>query len=183
MKYFVMILLSVCSTWASAHAGHAGHGSALIEGLLHPLTGVDHLLMGLGFGLLMAKTVQQTRWLGAGLLMSALCCGFALGVMGVWTNTTMAEQGIVVSLLVLAVALWQKSRPAIFAMLALLGLFHGAAHGAEMPATLNPVLFCAGMLMTLTALYALGVFVGRRLVNVLPNRVVAIAMVATACLG
>ena len=115
--------------------------------------------------------------------MSALCCGFALGVMGVWTNTTMAEQGIVVSLLVLAVALWQKSRPAIFAMLALLGLFHGAAHGAEMPATLNPVLFCAGMLMTLTALYALGVFVGRRLVNVLPNRVVAIAMVATACLG
>ncbi|MBC7752425.1 MAG: HupE/UreJ family protein [Candidatus Saccharibacteria bacterium] len=183
MKYLILIMLSVCSTLASAHAGHLGHGSALIEGMLHPLTGMDHLLMGLGFGLLLAKTVRQTQWLSAGLLISALCCGFALGAMEIWTNGAWAEQGIAVSLVVVAVALWQKSRPAIFAMLALLGLFHGAAHGAEMPSTLNPALFCIGMLMSLTALYALGVFVGRHLIRQLPNRLVAIAMVATACLG
>lgn len=115
--------------------------------------------------------------------MSALCCGFALGAMGIWANGAWAEQGIAVSLVVLAVALWQKSRPAIFAMLALLGLFHGAAHGAEIPSTLNPAMFGIGMLMSLTALYALGVFVGRHLIRQLPNRLVAIAMVATACFG
>lgn len=183
MKYLILIMLSFCSTLASAHAGHIRHGSALIEGMLHPLTGIDHLLMGLGFGLLLTKAVRQTQWLGAGLLIFTLCGGFALGAVGFWTNGVLAEQGIALSLLMLAVALWQKSRPAIFSMLALLGLFHGAVHGAEMPSKLNPALFCTGMLLTLITLYALGVVVGRRIIRQLPNRLVAIAMVATVCLG
>jgi len=46
-------------------------------------------------------------------------------------------------------------------MVATLGLFHGVAHGAEVPAGLNPAVFLAGMLVTLSGLYGVGLLLGR----------------------
>ncbi|AXI03458.1 HupE/UreJ family protein [Aquirhabdus parva] len=158
----VLFTTLLASSFALAHPGHAGHQAAFVEGLLHPLTGLDHLAMGLGFGLLMARTFKRARVAGLVLLMGALVAGFSLGVVGL-IGADWAEYGIGASLLVLAVALWMRSHSAFLGMVATLGLFHGVAHGAEVPAGLNPAVFLAGMLVTLSGLYGVGLLLGRTL--------------------
>lgn len=187
----VPMLAVLASSAALAHTGHDGHGSALLQGLLHPFGGLDHLMMALGLGLLMAKAQQHGKGLGLLGLLASLGVGFALAVSGVMANLSLmkagAEVGIVASLLLLAVALWQQSRPAVLALLGVLGGFHGMAHGAEIPAALNPWAFAAGMLISMSVLYMAGTAIGQALRQQVwvkwSPRVVAVGVVAAACLG
>lgn len=187
----VPMLAVLASSAALAHTGHDGHGSALLQGLLHPFGGLDHLMMALGLGLLMAKVQQHGKGLGLLGLLASLGVGFALAVSGVIANLSLmkagAEVGIVASLLLLAVALWQQSRPAVLALLGVLGGFHGMAHGAEIPAALNPWAFAAGMLISMSVLYMAGTAIGQALRQQVwvkwSPRVVAVGVVAAACLG
>ncbi len=186
----VPMLAVLASSAALAHTGHDGHGSALLQGLLHPFGGLDHLMMALGLGLLMAKAQQHGKGLGLLGLLASLGVGFALAVSAVMANLSLmkagAEVGIVASLLLLAVALWQQSRPAVLALLGVLGGFHGMAHGAEIPAALNPWAFAAGMLISMSVLYMAGTAIGQALRQQVwvkwSPRVVAVG-VAAACLG
>ena len=187
----VPMLAVLASSAALAHTGHDGHGSALLQGLLHPFGGLDHLMMALGLGLLMAKAQQHGKGLGLLGLLASLGVGFALAVSGVMANLSLmkagAEVGIAASLLLLAVALWQQSRPVALGLLGLLGVFHGMAHGAEIPAALNPWAFAAGMLISMSVLYMAGTAIGQALRQQVwvkwSPRVVAVGVVAAACLG
>jgi len=83
--------------------------------------------------------------------------------------------------------LWQQSRPVVLALLGLLGGFHGMAHGAEIPAALNPSAFAVGLLISMAVLYAAGVAVGQTLrhqawVKWSP-RVLAVGALAIVCLS
>ena len=148
-------------------------------------------MMALGLGLLMAKAQQHGKGLGLLGLLASLGVGFALAVSGVMANLSLmkagAEVGIAASLLLLAVALWQQSRPVALGLLGLLGVFHGMAHGAEIPAALNPWAFAAGMLISMSVLYMAGTAIGQALRQQVwvkwSPRVVAVGVVAAACLG
>lgn len=192
MRITLVSMLAVLGSGAAlAHTGHDGHGSALLQGLLHPFGGLDHVMMALGLGLLMAKAQQYGKGLGLLSLLASLGVGFALAVSGLMVNlslmTARVEGAIVASLLLLAVALWQQSRPAVLALLGVLGGFHGMAHGAEIPTALNPWAFAAGLLISMATLYAIGVAFGQALrqqawIKWSP-RVLAVGMLAAACLG
>ena len=180
----IAVLLAGVSTSVMAHPGHAGHGSAFVQGILHPLTGLDHLVMALSLGFLLARTFSQTRFMGLGLLALSLVGGFWLGLSNS-LNVSVAEYGIVASLLVLAVSLWQRSSSVFLSGAAVLGVFHGMAHGAEVAQGVNPFAFMLGMLLTMSVLYVTGLFAGRQLKQHLPvsNKIAAVLAGVVAVLG
>ncbi|RYY79249.1 MAG: urease accessory protein [Moraxellaceae bacterium] len=160
MRFLLLALLGV-SSCAMAHPGHDQFfHSSLLAGLIHPLTGLDHLTMGLGLGLLMARTFKQTRFVGFGLLLLSLVGGFAIGMQHIFADQ-FAEYGIMASLLVLSVALWQRSNTVFLSMITVLGVFHGMAHGNELASDVNPVWFMLGMLVSLSSLYLAGTMAAR----------------------
>lgn len=159
MRFLLLTLLAV-SGLAMAHPGHEYSHSALLAGLLHPLSGLDHLTLGLGLGILLARTFKQSRFVGLGLLLLSLVGGFMLGMAQVLPGNV-AEYGIIASLLILSMALWRRSNSVFLAMSAVLGIFHGMAHGSELGAGMNPFGFVLGMLLTLGTLYVVGLLAGQ----------------------
>lgn len=184
------VSLMSLSSFALAHSDHGQllhsslFDSSLLAGLAHPLTGLDHLIMGLGLGLLMARTFKQTRFFGLGLLLLSLVGGFIVGMQHI-VAPQIAEYGIVASLLVLAVALWQRSNTVFLSMVAVLGVFHGMAHGNELSTGMSPALFILGMLVSLSALYAVGSVFGRLIKQhvKLGDRVAAVFAAVVAVMG
>ncbi|MNG03674.1 HupE / UreJ protein [compost metagenome] len=126
MKKLVPLVLLLVAVPAFAHPGH--DANPLQDGLLHPLTGLDHLLMLLGTGVLAALT---GRTLALPLLTLGAMFGGAL--MGhLFGDVIGMEAMIIGSLLVAAAALLLPSRQVLLAMaMPVFALFHGWAHGVE----------------------------------------------------
>ena len=154
MKKTLAVVLLLVALPAFAHPGH--DSSPLRDGLLHPLTGLDHLLMLLGTGVLAALT---RRSLGLPLatlaaMVGGAVCGHLVGdVLGM-------EAMIAVSVWVIAGALLLPSRQRLLAVIMpMFALFHGWAHGVE--ATPSAFwLFGSGFVLVSTLLLAVGFAVG-----------------------
>lgn len=153
---------------ASAHPGHHhdSTGGGIVAGLTHPLLGVDHLLAMVTVGLLSAQIGGRAIWGIPGAFLGLMIVGGVLGMSG-W-ELPAVEYGIAASivLLGLAVALNQKLTlivPMIFA--GVFGLFHGHAHGTEMPTIANPGLYAAGFVAASAALHIAGVLLGKLAIN------------------
>jgi urease accessory protein len=139
---------------ALAHPGH-GMGGGIVAGMLHPLTGADHLAAMLLAGAWAGMRPRGGAWLPVGFC-AAMIAGFlATGTIG----ADVAEGLIAASVAVLAVAVLLRLAPSLAVALAGLGVFgfgHGLAHGLEQP---DPALawhFALGFLATSAALQAIG---------------------------
>jgi urease accessory protein len=160
---------------AGAHVG--GHVSGLADGALHPLTGVDHLLAMVAVGLLAVLTGRVVAFPATFLL--GMAVGGAAGIAGVALPGV--EIAIVTSVVVLGVAIAFAPRASatwLLALVAVAGLVHGNAHGAEAPTAANPLLYVLGFLAVTAALHAAGVLGGVALRRVPAARVCAGAGVA-----
>ena len=156
---------TVFSGSALAHTGtDTLMASTFANGLLHPLTGLDHLLMLLGVGFLAAqmKGKQVSVILGA-LVTMLIGTGFG-ALTGLMTGM---ESLILASVFIVAAAVWKQSQQ-VAANINLLSsaavvmvLFHGWAHGVEAPAA-QLVQFVPGMLISAAALLTLGAVIGRQ---------------------
>ncbi|EJN38231.1 MULTISPECIES: HupE/UreJ family protein [unclassified Pseudomonas] len=124
-KTFALVLLLVALP-AFAHPGH--DSNPLQDGLLHPLTGLDHLLMLLGTGVLAALTRRNLS-----LPLATLAAMFAGAVCGhLFGDVVGMETLIAVSVLVAAAAVLLPSRQLLLALaMPVFALFHGWAHGVE----------------------------------------------------
>ncbi|MBU0587690.1 MAG: HupE/UreJ family protein [Gammaproteobacteria bacterium] len=148
---------------ALAHTGTdlgSHHAMGFMDGLTHPLTGLDHLAAMLAVGLWSALTARRL-WLAPLAFAAMLLVGALLGLAGV--TLPAVEPMIATSLLVLGllVAL-RKSLPAQAAA-ALVGgfaVFHGLAHGAELAGSEAIWLPLAGMLQATVALHVCGLLLG-----------------------
>lgn len=132
---------------ALAHPGHdvASVGASLASGLLHPLTGADHLLAIVAVGVWSALAVGGAGaggGTGVGLFrvplafVALMLVGAALGLAGIALPAV--EPMIAASLLVIGLLVALRARLPAGVAMALVGgfaLFHGHAHGAELPAT------------------------------------------------
>jgi len=154
---------SVSSLSAHPAAFHAtGDSSAISAGFLHPLTGLDHLVVMVAVGLWAVQIGGRALW--------ALPCAFVFSMMiggasGLSTGVAapVAEHGILASLFLLGAALGMAWRPGLIwaiVMTSLAGLCHGYAHGSEMPSGLLPLLYFAGMVSATAILHAAGVGAG-----------------------
>lgn len=155
--------LAVISTAALAHPGHGSPGTALFAGLSHPMTGLDHLYAMLAVGLWSAlahTTIRTALWTPISFL-CLLLTGSLLGSTGVFLP--FIEPMIMASLLVLGLLVASRASLPSWAGMALIGffaLFHGLAHGSELPVGSNAAAFIAGFMMSTFALHVVGLAAG-----------------------
>lgn len=162
MARFCLAALGVALTpsLALAHPDF-GHVHGVMAGLAHPLGGIDHLFAMIGVGLWAAQLGGRAVWALPLGFMAALTIGGGLGMAR--ASMLFVEPGILGSLVVigLAVALaWRVSTTAGFALVAAFALFHGYAHGAEMPSGISALGYAAGFLAATALLHVFGIGMG-----------------------
>lgn len=149
---------------AYAHPGHAMAYSGLLAGFMHPFSGVDHLLAMFAVGVWAAQLGGRARWAVPLAFVAAMALGAALAMTdAIHVNANAIESGIAASLLVLGLLVFRAQRLPISAALGLVGtfaLFHGAAHGSELPAFADPTRYAFGFLAATALLHGLGLGFG-----------------------
>lgn len=149
---------------ALAHSG-AGHLGGFAAGLAHPLLGLDHLLAMLGVGLWASRLGMQGRpralWAVPLAFVAAMALGGGAALAGLaLPGVELGIAGSVLLLGLLVAAPFLVPTGAAMALVAAFALFHGHAHGLEMPAAAQPAAYAAGFLAATAALHAAGVALG-----------------------
>lgn len=179
IAYTLALLLT--PALAFAHPGHDENG--LMAGISHPLSGIDHLLAMLAVGLWAAQQKGSARWALPCTFVGMLLIGGILGFAGL--NVPALEGGIAASVFALGLAVALAVRPPLAVAVgatALFGLFHGVAHGLELPAMTSPWAYAAGFVAATAALHAAGYAVVRFLPQS-ASPLVRIAGAASAATG
>lgn len=143
---------------------HPGHGSGALDGFAHPLLGIDHLLAMLAVGVWASRQDGHGKWMIPASFMLIMLLAAGVGMAGVALPAV--ESGIATSLLLLGLllAFSVKLKPAIGTMLvAIFAVFHGHAHGVEMPASAAPWLYALGFMLATGLLHGLGIWLSRGL--------------------
>lgn len=152
------LLLIALPTAALAHPGHPGDTAGLLHGFMHPVGGIDHILAMVAVGVFAFVLGGRALFLVPLAFVGMMAAGFGLGVTGV--ELPFVELGIALSSIVIgAAAAWGKPMPVAAAM-ALVGafaIFHGHAHGAEMPADTGGLIYALGFITATALLHAAGI--------------------------
>jgi urease accessory protein len=156
----VAALLAFAATSAQAHtsigvAGGFGHGFA------HPIGGLDHVLAMIAAGLFAARLGGRALVLVPLSFIATMIVGGAVGMAG--SGLPLVEIGIGLSVVVLGLCAASGYRMPVSAAMALAGvfaLFHGHAHGAEMPESLSGLEYAAGFVRATSLLLATGIAIG-----------------------
>jgi len=147
---------------AAAHTGHGTGGFG--AGLVHPFGGLDHLLAMLTVGLWAATLGGSAAWKVPTAFVAMLVTGAVLGLSGV--HLPLVESLIAVSVLLLGLSVtlaWRVPATAGVALVGLFALFHGHAHGAEVPEAASGYLYVFGMTLASVALHLTGFGIGHAL--------------------
>jgi len=143
---------------AFAHTGmHPLGESGFVAGFTHPLLGLDHLLAMLGVGVWAAQLGGRATWLVPAAFVGVMVAGAALALSG--AALPMVEFGIGGSVLVIGGLIAFGARVPLAAAMALAGLFalfHGHAHGTELPGFAHPAACGAGFVLATALLHAAG---------------------------
>jgi urease accessory protein len=164
MIRFLLLLLApllLAPNSAIAHEGSSLPYGSFIAGLAHPVLGVDHFLAMVSVGILSAQIGGRAIWTVPTTFVSVMAVGGLLG----WLNVglTSIELGIAFSVLTLGIAIAaDRKLPVLVAMgfVAIFAIFHGYAHGAEMPTVANPVRYALGFMTGTALLHIAGLLVG-----------------------
>lgn len=146
---------------ALAHEGASLPYGSFLAGLTHPVLGLDHLLAMVSVGIVSAQIGGRAIWTVPGTFVAVMALGGLLGWLDI--GLTAIEAGIAVSVLALGVAIAADRRlPMSLAMTAVgfFAIFHGYAHGAEMPTVANALTYSLGFMAGTAALHVSGVVVG-----------------------
>jgi urease accessory protein len=155
---------AVLAASAGAAEAHTGIGAAggLAAGFVHPLLGLDHLLAMLAVGLLAAQTGGRALWLVPVAFLVMMGAGGAIALDG-WP-LPFVETAIALSVVALAGAVALGASASAVAAAVIAGgfaLFHGHAHGAEMPLDASGLEYAAGFLAASATLIGAGLAFGR----------------------
>jgi urease accessory protein len=159
-------ILTCIPSLAWAHVG-VGSTSGFAHGFVHPITGVDHVLAMVAVGMFAANLGGRALWAVPLTFVTVMAIGGALGIAGI--AVPFVEAGIAVSVIVLgtAVALrWKWPVAAAMALVGLFAIFHGHAHGAEMPVDASGFEYAAGFMIATALLHLVGIGIGLGLTKV-----------------
>jgi urease accessory protein len=154
------VLVLLCASPAFAHA-QKGEAVGFLTGFLHPISGVDHVLAMIAVGLWGAQLGSPALWLLPVAFPMVMAVGGLLGLMGV--PLPGIEYGIALSAILLGAAVMFELRPPLGIAAALVGffaIFHGHAHGTELPAGQSAVLYSIGFVIATGCLHAVGIAIG-----------------------
>lgn len=161
MRHRISVLTGLGLALAAAPAwAHPGHAATFTSGVLHPFSGLDHLLAMVSVGLWAALRGGKAVWAWPAAFISAMLIGFGLGGSGL--GLPLVEPMILASVTLLGVLIAADARAPLAAGAALIGLFglaHGYAHGVNAQAS-GPS-FALGLTISTFSLHLLGLGVGR----------------------
>jgi urease accessory protein len=156
-------LAVVAAFWAQAALAHVEQGEArgLLSGLLHPVSGLDHVLAMVAVGLWGAQLGAPAIWVLPVAFPLVMAMGGMLGFLGV--PVPGVEYGIAASAIVLGTAIAFEIRPPLVIaalVVACFAVFHGHAHGTELPPGQSALLFSMGFVVATGCLHAVGIGIG-----------------------
>ncbi|MEJ5256021.1 MAG: HupE/UreJ family protein [Acidimicrobiales bacterium] len=145
---------------AAAHTGLPTDGA--LDGLAHPLLGLDHLLAMIAVGVL-AATARDRRvaWLTPAGFVTGMVIGGLVGLSGV--EAPFLEVGITASVVALGALIVIRAAEAglwLPLLAACFGALHGHAHGAELPSDAAPLAYLAGFVLSTLVLHLAGTGIG-----------------------
>jgi urease accessory protein len=185
-----LILVAIALLASSAAQAHVSVGdtSGFGHGFAHPMSGVDHILAMVAVGLFAAHLGGRALYLVPLSFVAMMIVGGALGVTGV--SLPFVEVGIGLSVVVFGIAVaLGLNMPAALAMLLVgfFAIFHGHAHGTEMPESVSGLAYGAGFVAATVALHALGIglglTIGRMASRVYGERILQAAGAAMTVVG
>ncbi len=154
-----IVVLAIASP-AQAHIIGAG-GAGWAPGFSHPFSGLDHILAMVAVGIWAAQTGRPALWVLPVVFPLAMAGGGLLGVAGV--PVPGIEAGIAASVLGLGLLIAFQVKPPTalsIALVALFALFHGHAHGTELPQAASPLLYGLGFIAATAILHLFGLGIG-----------------------
>lgn len=160
VRHAVFALLLLAAGVAQAHEAE-GLAGGFATGFMHPLLGPDHLVAMVAVGLWGAFLGAPALWLLPVVFPLVMAAGGVLGVLGV--PLPAVEVGIALSAIALggAVALALKPPLVVAALLvAVFAVFHGHAHGTELPQAAGPVAYSLGFVVATGLLHLAGIAFG-----------------------
>ncbi len=146
------------SAWAHVGSGEAG---GFLIGLQHPLSGFDHVLAMIAVGLWGAQLGAPSLWILPVVFPMMMAMGGTLGLMGI--PIPGVEVGIAVSAIVLGFMVLAEAKLKIqlaMVIVAFFAIFHGHAHGTELPAGQSGLLYSIGFVAATGCLHGAGIAIG-----------------------
>lgn len=168
---------------AHAHTG-LGQANGFMHGLAHPVSGFDHLLAMVAVGIWASQIGGKGIWAIPATFVGIMSFGGLLGING--ATMPFVEEGIAMSVLIFGVLIAAATRLPLIAsaiMVGLFAIFHGFAHGAEMPGTATGFAYGMGFALATTILHLCGIGMGTLLQKMGKVQVVRYAGGAIAISG
>ena len=159
LLFAVSMMVLAPSAWS--HDGTTLPYGSFLSGLTHPVLGLDHLLAMVSVGILSAQIGGRAIWTVPATFVLVMALGGVLG----WVDVGLSaiEVGIAFSVLALGTAIAADRRVPMVAAMSAVGVFavfHGYAHGAEMPTVAKPVTYALGFMTGTALLHLTGVIIG-----------------------
>jgi urease accessory protein len=129
--------------------------------LVHPVLGYDHLLAMLSVGILSAQIGGRAIWTVPATFVGVMAVGGALGLINIGLGGI--ELGIAISVVLLgSIIAAERTLPVRLAMVGvgIFAIFHGYAHGTEMPTLAEPILYALGFMTGTALIHIAGVVIG-----------------------
>jgi urease accessory protein len=153
-------LLALLPAIAFAHE-ESGQAAGFLSGLAHPVSGLDHVLAMVAVGLWGAVLGLPAIWVLPIAFPLVMAFGGLMGLLGF--PLPGVEIGIALSAFVLGVMVLAEIRPPLWiaaAVVALFAIFHGHAHGRELPEGASALLYSLGFVVATGLLHAVGILIG-----------------------
>lgn len=155
----MVVLAAVCAPAAAAHTGSVGGG--FLSGIAHPVFGLDHVVAMVAVGLWGAFLGAPAIVVLPIVFPLVMTTGGVLGILGV--PLPGVEIGIAASAIVLGLMVVFAVRPPLWIAALLVGafaIFHGHAHGAELPPGADALAYSAGFVIATGLLHLAGIALG-----------------------
>lgn len=168
---------------AHAHTG-VGDVGGFLHGLAHPVGGADHLCAMLAVGLWASQMGGRSLWAVPLTFVSVMALGGMLLVVGI--ALPFVEQGIAWSVLLLGVLIVAAVRLPLWlsgGMAGLFALWHGHAHGAEMPVLASGMSYALGFMLATASLHGIGIAFGLWMQGLARKRLIRATGAAIALCG
>jgi urease accessory protein len=156
-----LAFLLLAPAFALAHVGQGDIGGGLLSGFLHPIMGPDHVIAMVAVGMWGAQLGAPAIWILPVTFPLVMAFGGVLGALGV--PIPGIEIGIAASAIALGGMVAFAARPPLWIAAVLVGIFaifHGHAHGAELPESANAIAYSIGFVVATGGLHALGILIG-----------------------
>jgi len=162
-KNFLIFLFCLLFYPLSVHAHNFTGMVGFYDGISHPVLGFDHFLAMISVGIVSAQIGGRAIWTVPTTFVTIMTIGGLFGFFLIIDEFFFVEIGIVFSVILLGLGITiEKKIPSklIIIFVGIFGLFHGIAHGIEVPAAVNPLLFVLGFICGTSALHLFGVGIG-----------------------